>query len=172
MTNTPDPKPTGQKPRRLGWLRWVLLPSLALNLLVVGLVVGHVIGDKPDRRVPRVDRMGGPMTFALSHEDRREIGKALRQEYRESRPSRDAIRQQYQDVIAALRAEPFDKAALEAVFEAQLAGANQRVAIGQKVLMDRIETMSPEERAGFASRLEEGLKRPDRPFGKPEKTRP
>ncbi|WP_407492773.1 periplasmic heavy metal sensor [Pseudooceanicola sp. MF1-13] len=167
MTGNPQTSaPQGPASRKLGWLRWILLPSLALNLLVLGLIAGHVIFDEPDRRVPRVDRMGGPLTFALSHEDRREIGDALRREYRDARPSRAELQAQYQDVIAALRQDPYDRAAIEQAFADQLDGVTQRVAVGQKVLLDRIESMSADERSAFADRLEEGLKRPGRDFGR------
>lgn len=176
MTQSPD---TGKTPRKLGSLRWILLPSLAINLLVLGLFVGHLVVDEPDRKVPRVDRMSGPLTFALSHEDRREIGKALRKEYRDARPTRAEVRAEYQSVIAALQAEPYDRAALEAVFAAQLAGATERVAIGQKLLLTRIAAMTPDQRQEFAARLQEGLDHPERMFGrdgdrggKPDKSRP
>ena len=76
MTQTPDnlAPDKSTSARTPLWLRIIFFLSLALNLLVAGLVIGHMLGDGPDRRVPRVDRMGGPMTFALSHEDRRAIG--------------------------------------------------------------------------------------------------
>ena len=103
MTQTPDnlAPDKSTSARTPLWLRIIFFLSLALNLLVAGLVIGHMLGDGPDRRVPRVDRMGGPMTFALSHEDRRAIGDALRKEYRENdrpRHNRDA---QYRAFIAA-----------------------------------------------------------------------
>jgi uncharacterized membrane protein len=124
--------------------------------------------DEPDRKVPRVDRIGGPLTFALSHDDRKEIGKALRQQYRQGRPTRAQIQEEYQQAITALRADPYDRAGLEAVFAAQLAGATERVAIGQRLLLERIAQMSSDERRAFADRLEEGLEHPER-FGRPEK---
>lgn len=161
MTQTPEPQaPDIQTPaRRPGWLRWLLLVSLALNLLVAGVVVGHLFGDGPDRRVPRADQMGGPLTFALSKEDRREIGKSLRREYREGRPSRSQIAADYRSVIDTLRADPFDRARLEEVFARQLTSATSRIAIGQRLLLERIEGMDTADRRAFADRLEEGLER-------------
>ena len=147
---------------RMGRLRWILLPSLALNILFLGVFVGNAVGDRPDHRVPRVDRMGGPMTFALSHEDRREIGKALHREYRKDRPTRAEVREEYNSIVVALRAEPYDRQRLEVIMADQSANATQRILIGQKLLLDRIEEMSAEERRAFATRLEEGLKRSDR----------
>ena len=150
---------TPEKPRRRGLLRIVLFVSLALNLLVAGAVVGHFLNDRPDRRVPRVDRMGGPLTFALTHEDRRAIGHALRREYRKDRPSREEIAADYRDVIGALRADPFDATRVQASLDRQLNAATDRIALGQRLLMERIVEMSAEDRAAFADRLEEGVQR-------------
>ena len=164
-TPNPAPKPMRRTPI---WLRVVLLVSLALNLLVVGVVAGHFLRDDPKGRVPRVDRMQAPMTFALSHEDRRAIGKALRQEYRDNRPSREEVVAEYQGVIAALRADPFQPELVEDAFRRQRAAASSRVEIGQKLLMDRLTAMSADERHAFADRLEEGLRRGPRHGDKPE----
>ena len=155
MTDKSPPR-TARSPL---WLRLLLFVSLALNLLVAGVVAGHILRDGPDGRVPRVDRMGGPMTFALSPEDRREIGHALRDAYREKRPTREQIMAEYQGVIEALRSDPFDRRGLQSAFDRQLASTQDRVAIGQEVLMQRITTMSDAERHAFADRLEEGLRR-------------
>lgn len=165
MTQATDKTPATT---RLGNWRWLLLASLALNLMVAGVVVGHAVTDRPDRKVPRVDRLGGPMTLALSHEDRREIGEALRREYKDSRPSRTQLRAEYQDVIGALRSDPYDSARLEQVFARQLAGTTERVAVGQRLLLARIATMTPDERRAFAARLEDGLNRHDK-WGRPER---
>ncbi len=141
------------------WLRIVLFTSLALNLLIVGAVVGRLATGGPDRRVPRADRMGAPLTFALNEEDRRAIGHALKQKYGKDRPSRRQIEAEYRGVIAALRAQPFDASQVEAALTRQQKIGAERVALGQRLLMDRVLEMSVAERALFADRLEEGLKR-------------
>ena len=161
MTQTPDnlAPDKSTSARTPLWLRIIFFLSLALNLLVAGLVIGHMLGDGPDRRVPRVDRMGGPMTFALSHEDRRAIGDALRKEYRENdRPghNRDA---QYRAFIAALRSDPYDAGQLADLLTDQREDAEERIALGHRLLLERISAMSAPDRAAFADRLEEGLNR-------------
>lgn len=154
----PNPNPGGIRRTPL-WLRAVLFVSLALNLLVIGTVAGHVLLDEPKGKVPRVDRMEAPMTFALSQDDRRAIGKALRKEYRDNRPSREEIMAEYEGVITALRADPFRPEMVEEAFRRQRAAASDRIEIGQKLLMDRLTAMTPDERHAFADRLEEGLRR-------------
>lgn len=156
MTPTSPSTPTTRAPL---WLRLVLIVSLALNLLVAGTVIGHMMRDDPRGRVPRVDRIEGPMTFALTKDDRREIGKALRQKYRENRPSRQQIVEDYQGVIAALRSDPFQPDRVEKAFGNQRAAAVTRMEIGQDLLIERLIAMTPEERHAFADRLEEGLER-------------
>lgn len=167
MTNGSTSRTASRTP---AWLRIVLFVSLALNLLVVGIVAGHALRDEPRGRVPRVDRIGGPMTFALSEEDRREIGHALRRYYRENRPSRQEIEAQYRGVIDVLRADPFEPQLVEQAFARQRAASTERMEIGQTLLMERLTSMTSDERKAFADRLEEGLKRrgPGRE-GKPDR---
>lgn len=160
MTQSTPPRRTTRTPI---WLRLVLFASLAVNLLIFGAVAGHVLRDKPHGRVPRMDRFEAPMTFALTPEDRRAIGKALRRDYRENRPSREEITAEYQGVIAALRADPFQPELVERAFERQRASAATRMEIGQALLMQRLTEMSAQDRHDFADRLEEGLKRGPKP---------
>ena len=159
MTGPTTPRAAKPASRTPLWLRLVLLCSLALNLLVAGTVAGHLLREEPRGRVPRVDRIEGPMTFALSREDRREIGQALRKEYRNNRPSRGEIEAEYKGVIAALRADPFQPERVEQAFARQRDAAVSRMEIGQKLLMERLTSMTPAQRLDFADRLEEGLKR-------------
>lgn len=164
---TPEPKntpKTGMRP----WLKAVLFASLALNLAVAGLVIGAVLrfGPFDGPRPPRLDMVVGPYTHALSHEDKRAIGKALREEYRESRPSRDQIRAEFTTVLQALRATPYDGAKVEAILMGQMQAGVERQELGQRMLIQRLASMTDAERAAFADRLQEGLER-HRPPKKP-----
>lgn len=156
MTQSPKSRPATRTPL---WLRLVLLGSLAVNLLVLGAVAGHVLNDKPRDRVPRVDRVEAPMTFALTHKDRRDIGRALREEYRQNRPSRQEIQAEYRGIIAALRADPFDPDVVASGLERQRLATQSRMEIGHDLLLQHLIDMSADDRRAFADRLEEGLKR-------------
>ncbi|MGR3455112.1 periplasmic heavy metal sensor [Pseudooceanicola sp.] len=155
MSETPTPAPM----RR--WQKILLVLSLAVNLLIVVAVASFVLSHDRDRRhrPPRVDQMGGPLTHALSREDRREIGREIWRSYRDGRPSREDIRAEYDAVIAALRAEPYDPAVVERSLQRQLDFAVERQALGQRLLLERLAEMTPKERAAFADRLQEGLDR-------------
>ena len=146
-----------------------MFASLALNLAIAGLVIGAALkyGPRDGHRPPRVDMMTGPYTHALSHKDRREIGERLRREYRAELPSRKEFRAQFDEVVAALRAQPYDAGAVEGLFKQQLDIGLERQAIGQRLLLQRLADMTDAERVEFALRLEEGLKykkssRPDK----------
>lgn len=159
MADAPNTSPDAKRGPRL-WLRVIVFVSLAMNLLILGAVVGMLVlgprfGDRP--HPPRVDRAGGPLTAALNREDKREIGRKLRRLYRDGRPNREAVRAEYREVIAALRADPFDATRVEASLKRQLNAVTERQALGHEVLLDHLGAMSVEARRAYAHRLEEGL---------------
>ncbi|MDQ2092252.1 periplasmic heavy metal sensor [Marimonas arenosa] len=160
----------GVQPRTRRSVKIVLFLSLALNLLVLGLVIGAMAGHRfdHDRRSVYHDRAGGPLTAALSPADRRAIGKALREAARETRPSRARTRAEYQAVVAALTAEPYDGAAVRAAVERQLQGLGQRAELGKEMLLRQLDAMSAADRAAYAERLERVLARgaPGAPKGR------
>lgn len=144
--------------RVTGWLRWVLVISLALNLLVLGLLGSWWLkwGLHGGHHPPRVEHAGGPLTRALSHEDRRAIGRDMHAAYRDRGENRGARIVMLAELI---RAEPFDRAAVMAQLTAQRDALNERLSLGQSLLLDRLDQMDTAERAAYADRLEEELKR-------------
>jgi len=149
----------------------VLFVSLARNLAVAGVVIGAVAkhGFEDDRRAPRIEGPGGPLTRALSREDRREIGRALRAEFGAMRPTREAIQAEYAQVVAALKATPYDAATVRAIVAAQSTAMDARMRVAQEQLLKRLDEMSPDERAAFAGRLQEVLeRRADKRANKPD----
>ena len=161
MTEVPTPPSIPDRPAL--WLRVLLFGSLALNLLVVGTVVtlfalhGEKDGDR--RGPPRADRMGGPLTFALSDEDRHAIGRAMREAYRAGRPDRGEVQAQYRAVVDALRSDPYDPAVVEQSLTRQSELAQDRQRIGNRLLLERLAAMNAEDRAAYADRIEEALDR-------------
>ena len=155
-------------PPMRGGVKVLLFSSLALNLLVAGLVVGALLAHRGDHEnhPPRLDRISGPMTRALSLEDKRVIGKSMRAAYRDMWPSRADSRADYDAMAAALRADPFDPEDVRAAMERQLEIVGRRANLGRELLLDRLSAMSPEERAGFADRLIKVLKQPNGRGGK------
>ena len=158
-----DPTLPAPRPSRI-W-RVVLIVSLALNLAVVGLVGGAFISGRFASGPPaRVDFGLGLVSRALTGDDRREIGRALRQD----RSLRDHdFRGQMAAIATALRAEPFDPALLQSLLEEQAARLSQVQASARRAVVDRITAMTPDNRRAFADRFEEELHRNRRPRNAP-----
>ncbi len=148
----------GSSPR---WMRWILVVSLALNLLIAGVVGGWVLkGGKQDHHhAARFDQLAGPLTRALSKEDRRAIGREMRQALRDSGTDREAQKASLQNLITALRSDPFDRDTVARHLATQRAMMGERVELGQTLLVDRLSQMDVAARAGFADRLEEAMHR-------------
>ncbi len=140
------------------WLRVLLFSSLALNLLIVGLVAGAFF---------RIGKDGGgpPYSPALGAVMFRELPDADRDHLRRGfDPSkRDGHRQQRradaEALASALRASPFD---LEAVRDVLAGQAARRAALQQGMQdawLERIAAMTDDERLSYADRVEKGARR-------------
>lgn len=143
------------------WVRILLIVSLAFNLLVLGLIGGALLsgGKWRHHHPPRLEA-GGPLTRALSHEDRRAIGRKMRQAYRdggiEARNHRQKV---FGELVAAVEAVPFDPDTVRQRMADLNAMFRDRFELGQKLLIDRLSEMNDAERAAYADRLREGMKR-------------
>ena len=139
------------------WVKIVLAVSLAGNLAVVGLVAGVALRGGPlSARGPSMG-YAMPYVVALPREARREVFGAVRKD--DKLPDRRARSAQYQEMIAALEATPFDIAAVEAVLERQGAGAARVQATAQAAWLDVVARLSDDERIAYTARIEETLKR-------------
>lgn len=143
------------RPGRL-W-RSVLVLSLALNLAVVGVVVGAAVSGRWGDGSPRSFDLGlGPIARALEPQERRAIGRKLR----ENRSMRDFdLRGRVNRVVATLRADPFEPDVLRAL----LAEHSERIAsvqaMAQDGLVEQITAMTPQRRRAFADQLLEEMSR-------------
>ncbi|MBO9472609.1 periplasmic heavy metal sensor [Shimia sp. R10_1] len=140
--------------------RVLLIGSLTLNVVIVGLVVGAVFSfKKHDGPSPVGDRFTAPFVRALSHEDKREVGREIRRGFRSASVDRRADDVLYLDVLDLLRETPFNAPAMKATMETlDQTGINRRE-IARESYLKRISSMSDAERAAYADRLEEELKR-------------
>jgi len=127
-----------------------------VNVLVIGAVAGAALRY----RAAPPDGGLGPFAGALSSEDRRAIGAVIRAD----RPNlRDAMRTERADraeILAILRAEPFDAAAFGAVTDRITERSRAWIDLGNRLIVDRVAAMSVAERAAFADRLAQKLRRP------------
>lgn len=155
----PPPSSVPKPPPRRRWWRLLLIASLSLNLLFVGLVAGGAMrlwrGPPPGMAMPASET--ALLWRALPDGERR----ALRGPESATAPRGPAraaqLRDEFENLRALLLAEPFDRAALEArLSEAHARGAEQgaRALAG---MLDRIEAMDAEARAGMVGRMEQRL---------------
>lgn len=155
-----DTQPTPKGPNGSSrWMRVLLVASLALNLLIIGVFLGAMFigGGHHGHHAPGLDRVGGPLTRALGPDDRRAIGRQMRQAYQDGRPGRAQQKAAFDAVITALQQEPFDRAEVDARMQDMRSFVQARLALGQTLLLDRLEQMTPSDRAAYAERLAEQL---------------
>lgn len=159
MSNTEQPTVKNG----FSWWKIIFALSLSLNLLVLGLVGGAVLGHARDRdEAPALSselRSFGPYARALSREDRAVLGEAMKSHSAWLRENRLAVRGGFKEVLAALRARPYDPDAAAAVLQTQQARVRGQNELIGDLFLDRINTMSLQERAAFADRLEKALRR-------------
>lgn len=164
--------------RGRGLLRGALFASLALNLVVVGVVLGAVAGHRQDiRDRGSAIRVDGPNPFvrALSPADALALRRAMKSREAEIGASRAALRTRMASLLDTLRSDTLDKDRLARIFAEQAQLAETRSRIGQKLLLDRLASMSQQDRLDFADRLEDALRHPlrdrdrdrDDPGGRP-----
>jgi uncharacterized membrane protein len=160
-----DHEKTAKRPGRL-W-RIILVCSLALNLAVAGVVVGAMASGRLGDGPPRSFDLGiGPIARALSQQERREVGRSLRQD----RVLRDVdLRGRASGMVDALKADPFAPEALRVLLDAQNAQMANVQGRAQDALLDTITAMTPARRQEFADQLQQELskarRRPPRSSG-------
>lgn len=132
------------------WMKIVLTLSLALNLAVVAAAGGaawRFKGGAGGEGAGQRHGGGGPLYLrALPEQDRRALREALRAV---PRAVPDAAQ-----MVAVLRAEPFDAAAAQRLLEAERAAGLDRQRVAADVWLARVAAMSPQARSAYADRLQ------------------
>ena len=149
------------KPRRR-WMVPLLLVSLALNLLVAGIVVGWAVspaGRWHREMGPTRGVLGAPFVRALPAEARRQMMRDLVAERGRIRDSRESLRARFEAFLVALRANPYDPEAVRELLAEQREVALGRQEIGEGLLLKRLVAMTGAERAEYADNLEAALSR-------------
>lgn len=163
---------TGKTAARTGrGVKIALGLSLAVNLLILGMIGGAVLNGRPaggpGERIDIARTLAlGPMGRALERGDRNAIIERVGQDREELRGHRADLLEATLAFARAVRAEPFDREAAEAALEMQRGQVVALQARGHGALLDQLETMPAAERAAFSERLVEALDRhrpgPDR----------
>lgn len=167
MSETPQPPDKPQtpggtgKPRAGRALKIALALSMGVNLLILGVVGGAVLGrgGGPDE-APAIRMLGlGPFAFALSRDDRQEVRNRIEADLPALGRDRVALGHGLREVQNALLAEPFDRAAAEAALMRTRRAGHALQSRGHTALLDTLEVMSAADRVAVAERLGRALRR-------------
>jgi uncharacterized membrane protein len=149
----------GSTPPLAGRMKWLLIGSLALNLLVAGAAIGMFTKHRrtaagADLNVVRLvaNDHGVQKFFRTLGPDREAAFRPILDDRRQTLvPLRVAARAARRDAAASLAAEPFDaarfKSAMEGLQAAEAAANRSAVSL----LTTALEKMTPEERARFTA---------------------
>ena len=153
-------------PRRM---KIALIASLAVNVLVIGAVIGamsHWSGPSGKRAGERsgLDGAIGIYGHALEQEDRRDIRKTMFADHGERRDMRAQLTALVKQAVQVLEQSPFDKAAFQDILQQQQGQIKDRSDAFQGALVDHIATMSDEQRVVYANRLVKILERGERRY--------
>lgn len=140
-----------------GWTRYVLIGSLALNLIILGMVGGQFLGGGRPERDPNNGVFGPvglqPYAQGLSTRDKTLLRSGIEERRDSLRRDRRALRAQMTAFSAALSAQPFVAGDVEKVLAEQRASVGAQMAAGHEALLERVIAMTDEERAAFAEKL-------------------
>jgi uncharacterized membrane protein len=143
--------------RSPGWMKLLLILSLTANLLVIGVIAGYEL--RGERRSAGTDRAVG-WILDLVPEERRGMAEAHFAAARAKIDTADGDRAALMDgVLAAIRAEPYDPAAVQAAMAAYGDSRSERWEVLRERMASLLARLSPEERAAFAASFEERMNR-------------
>ncbi len=142
------------EPKKRNWVKYLLIVSLGLNLIVAGLMVGaKVSGHGPHKRVgmPGFGMRG--FVQALPRDKRAELRAQFRDNRSKMRANGKAMHKSMDTIRAVIAMQPFDAEALHTAFTNQRAQVTSVTQDAQDAFVKIIADMSDAERAEFAENL-------------------
>lgn len=121
----------------------ILFLSLAANLVIAGFAGARMFGPRPGGDIERIVAIG---VRAFPPEIQREIEAGSRLKRGEMRTRLDAVQAARRQMFVAMRAEPFDSAALDAAYADLRSKTSDLQQVGQSIVFDAIAKASPEVR--------------------------
>ncbi len=123
----------------------VVFLSLAANLIVAGFIVSRVAGPpRPDGEIERIVAIG---IRAFPPEIQKAIGDGSRDKRDEMKVKLDAVKDARRAMFDAMRADPFDPAALDAAYANLRAKTTDLQEIGQEIVADALTKAPADVRA-------------------------
>jgi len=127
-------------------LALLLFVSLALNFIIAGFTLARIAGPRPAGDIDRILAIGAR---DYPPEIRQAIGERLRDGRDQFRIRIGAIEAARKRMYDAMRAQPFDEAALEAAFADLRAETEALQRAGQDVIAGAVAGAPPEVRRGI-----------------------
>ena len=128
-------------------LRWALIASLALNVLIIGAVAGSLCFGRDG---PHGKGMKGTALFHFARTLPRERSDFIRQKVAEAQPGLEAARKGIRDARAAVRdvlsGEGFDQAKLNAALDGLVQAQTNEARARTTLFGDTVGQLTPEER--------------------------
>lgn len=149
-------------PKRINWLAWALVASLALNLLFVGAGIARFLVREPPGRVAGLSQVQLiPRKFfsELDGPRKAELLGVFRAMGPAFRDGRRAAREDMAALAIALEAEPYDEARVKATVESFSARSGNLVATGGETALKLIGMLTPEERRLLAQHIRQRSER-------------
>jgi uncharacterized membrane protein len=149
--------------RKPSWQRWLLIASLALNLLIIGGAAGAFWSHRHGGRHfgHWQGREHGLMGFVreLAPDRQGDVRAALEAERAKIKPMREGVKEGWKETNTILGTEPFDKDKLKEAMSRMIeAEVKMRTAISD-ALIETAAKLSPEERQKLkAWREKQGMK--------------
>lgn len=153
----------GELPASRRIWRWILVGSVALNLVFIGLFSGAALRHLGDDAPLKRERTGvrgyaAPYVQALPEQVRRAFANELRTQ-RRATGGRQARAEIYQQMVGLVRTQPFQVDAVREVLNTQAAASLGAQSAAQDLWLAQITQMSDAERMAYADRLDEVLAR-------------
>lgn len=162
MTAPLDTPPQGRFANWPHWTMFLLVASLAANLLVAGAIGRRYFApERPDRWSGASFTQLLPRSFLsdLPEERRREyldLLKSRRDAFRQSRQEMTAVAQRFADALART---PYNEAEVNAAIDDFTRLSTQMVDSGTLVTRQIVQKLTPEERALLAQAVRDRLER-------------
>ncbi len=133
------------------WMQVALVLSLALNLVIIGLVAGAVWRFRPPPHLVGSVVIPNLLGYAstLPAARRKELWNATAEERNHVRPFRREVRAAREETIKALIAEPFDLQKFKAAQARQAETENRARQAVQDLYIKIADSLTPEERHAF-----------------------
>jgi uncharacterized membrane protein len=146
MTDTP-----ATTERRAGKWRWILFGSLALNLLLIGMMTGAMMRQGGARQMMAAQGPFNVISYMadLPKSRREEIRNALTMRPRDLKGVRDQVARAREGLLSALTAEPFDIAQFKAANDRLVAAEHHQRGTVREIVNEIVARLTPEERKAY-----------------------